>query len=111
MTQTNYEEFQELVEQFEPEMSLKAIWEQEGVCYRSYISWRNNHGLGKARKRKPVPAGMVEMEIEEMPRPDTASMVSVQMEFGNGLRFSREGMDVDGLIEFLTRIKPVLCLS
>lgn len=40
MTQTNYDEFQELVEPFEPEMSLKAICEQEGVCYCSYISWR-----------------------------------------------------------------------
>ena len=31
MTQYNFEEFQELVEQFEPEMSLKSICEQEGV--------------------------------------------------------------------------------
>ena len=38
MPQTNFEEFQELVEQFEQEMSLKAICEQEGVSYRSYIA-------------------------------------------------------------------------
>ena len=49
MSQTNFEEFQELVEQFEQEMSLKAICEQEGISYRSYIAWRKNHGLGKPR--------------------------------------------------------------
>ena len=42
MTQYNFEEFQELVEQFEPEMSLKSICEQEGVPYRAYITWRMN---------------------------------------------------------------------
>ena len=43
MAQTNYEEFQEMVEQFEPELSLKAICEQEGGCRRSYISWRTTN--------------------------------------------------------------------
>ena len=52
MAQYNFEEFQELVEQFEPEMSLKSICEQEGVPCRSYIYWRNSHGIGKRRKKR-----------------------------------------------------------
>lgn len=111
MSQTNFEEFQELVDQFEPEMSLKSICEQEGVPYRSYISWRKNHGLGKPRCKRSAPKGLVEVEVEDAPRPETLYKVTVQMEFENGLRFSREGMDVESLIEFLTKIKPVLCLS
>lgn len=111
MSQTNFEEFQELVDQFEPEMSLKAICEQEGVPYRSYISWRKNRGLGKPRCKRSAPKGLVEVEVEDAPRPETLYKVTVQMEFENGLRFSREGMDVESLIEFLTKIKPVLCLS
>lgn len=111
MTQTNYEEFQELVEQFEPEMSLKSICEQEGVPYSSYMTWRKNHGLGRQRKRKSVPTGMIKVEIENAPVPVAVSKVSVQMEFENGIRFCRECMDVENLIEFLTKIKPVLCLS
>lgn len=111
MSQTNFEEFQELVEQFEPEMSLKSICEQEGVPYRAYISWRKSHGLGKPRKKRSAPMGMVEVEVEDIPRSEPLYKVSVLMEFENGLRFSREGMEVENLIEFLTKIKPVLCLS
>lgn len=111
MSQTNFEEFQELVEQFEPEMSLKAICEQEGVSYRSYISWRKNHGLGKPRRKRSAPTGLVEVEVENIPQSAPLYKVTVQMEFKNGLRFSREGMEVESLIEFLTKIKPVLCLS
>lgn len=111
MTQINFEEFQELVEQFEPEMSLKSICEQEGVPYRSYISWRKNHGLSSPRRRRSAPRGMVEIEIEDAPKPVTVSKVSVDMEFDNGLRFCRTDMEVESLIELLTKIKPVLCLS
>ena len=111
MTQYNFEEFQELVEQFEPEMSLKTICEQEGVPYRAYISWRNNHGISKSRKKRSAPRGMIEVEIDETPRPKATSKVTVQMEFENGIRFCREGMEVESLIEFLTQIRPVLCLS
>lgn len=111
MSQTNFEEFQELVEQFEPEMSLKAICEQEGVSYRSYISWRKNHGLGKPRRKRSAPTVLVEVEVENIPQSAPLYKVTVQMEFENGLRFSREGMEVESLIEFLTKIKPVLCLS
>lgn len=111
MPQTNYEDFQELVEQFEPEMSLKAICEQEGIPYRPYIYWRNRHGFGKPRKKRPTPAGMIEVEIEDVPRTTPVSRVTVQLAFENGLCFNREDMEVESLIEFLTRIKPVLCLS
>lgn len=111
MPQTNFEEFQELVEQFEAEMSLKAICEQEGISYRSYISWRKNHGLGKPRRKKSAPTGLVEVDVEDVPWPEPLYRVKVHMEFGNGLRFSREDMEVESLIEFLTKIKPVLCLS
>lgn len=54
---------------------------------------------------------MIEVEIEDIPRPKSVSKVTVQMEFENGIRFCREGMEVESLIEFLTKIKPVLCLS
>ena len=111
MPQTNFEEFQKLVEQFEQEMSLKAICEQEGVSYRSYIAWRKNHGLGKPRKKRSAPTGLVEVEVEDVPRPVALYNVSVRLEFENGLRFQREEMEVESLIEFLTKIKPVLCLS
>lgn len=111
MSQTNFEEFQELVEQFEGEMSLKAICGQEGVPYRSYITWRKNQGLGKPRRKRSAPSGLVEVDVEDIPRPEPLCKVTVLMEFENGLRFSREGMDVESLIEFLTKIKPVLCLS
>lgn len=111
MTQQNFEEFQELVEQFEPEMSLKAICEQAGVPYRSYLYWRKNHGIGSRRHWQSAPAGLVEVEIDDKPQPRKMSKVSVQMEFENGIRFRREGMEVESLIEFLTKISPVLCLS
>lgn len=81
MSQTNFEEFQELVEQSEPEMSLKAICEQEGVSYRSYISWRKNHGLGKLRRKRSAPTGLVEVELGDVPHPETLCKVTVQMEF------------------------------
>lgn len=111
MAQHNFEKFQELVEQFEPEMSLKSICEQEGIPYRSYISWRNSHGIGKRRRKRPAPQGLIEVEVEERPRTKVVSKVSVQMEFENGIRFQREEMDVESLIEFLIKIQPVLCLS
>ena len=111
MTQYNFEEFQELVEPFEPEMSLKSICEQEGVPYRAYITWRMNHGISKSRRKRPSPTGLIELEVENAPQPKNVSKVTVQMEFENGIRFCREGMEVESLIEFLTKIKPVLCLS
>ena len=49
--------------------------------------------------------------VENAPQPKNVSKVTVQMEFENGIRFCREGMEVESLIEFLTKIKPVLCLS
>ena len=67
MTQYNFEEFQELVEQFEPEMSLKSICEQEGVPYRAYITWRMNHGISKSRRKRPSPTGLIELEVENAP--------------------------------------------
>lgn len=45
MPQTNFEEFQELVEQFEAEMSLKAICEQDYVAENQRIFYLDEYFL------------------------------------------------------------------
>lgn len=112
MAKDDFEEFQQLVEQFQDEMSLKQICVQEGVDYRRYISWRKKKGLGKPRRnREPAAGGMVEVDVVGFKQPCHAKTSRVEIVFDNGLRFERDVMDVDSLIEFLTKIKPVLCLS
>lgn len=104
-------EFHSLVEQFQSEMSLKDICSQEGVDYRSYISWRKRNGLSRSRKTT-APATMVEVDVTDLPAGRTsAGSASVRIEFENGLVLDRREMEVERLIEFLDRIKPVLCLS
>ncbi|MBD5262196.1 MAG: hypothetical protein HDS38_08715 [Bacteroides sp.] len=104
-------EFHTLVEQFVGEMSLKDICSQEGVAYRGYISWRKRKGLSRSRKA-PAPAGMIEMEVTCLPQvPSSTGPANVRIEFENGLVLDRADMEVERLIEFLDRIKPVLCLS
>ena len=109
MSNENYEEFHQLVEQFNGEMSLKDICRQEGVAYRSYIAWRSKKGLCKSRKPK-APHGMVEVQVEGNPSP-AAKAVNVHIEFENGLRIDRPVMEVESLVEFLIQLKPVLCLG
>ncbi len=91
--------------------SLKDICMQEGIDYRSYISWRKR--MGYSRSRKPAaPATMVELEVMDLPSmPASAGTAKVHIEFENGLVLDRESMEVDRLTEFLDKIKPVLCLS
>ena len=104
-------EFHTLVEQFEGEMSLKDICSQEGVDYRGYISWRKRNGLSRSRKA-PAPAGMIEVEVAGLPQvPSSTGTANVHIEFENGLVLDRQCMEVGRLIEFLDRIKPVLCLG
>ena len=104
-------EFHTLVEQFEEEMSLKDICSQEGMDYRCYISWRKRNGLSRSRKAT-APAGMIEMEVTGLPHiPSSAGTANVRIEFENGLVLDRRDMEVVRLIEFLDRIKPVLCLG
>ncbi|WP_290392704.1 hypothetical protein [uncultured Duncaniella sp.] len=111
MTAKDFTEFHALVEQFQGEMSLKDICMQEGIDYRSYISWRKR--MGYSRSRKPAaPATMVELEVMDLPSmPASAGTAKVHIEFENGLVLDRESMEVDRLTEFLDKIKPVLCLS
>lgn len=118
MAAIDFTEFHELAEQFKGEMRLKEICEQEGVHYRSYIAWRSKKGISTRQSRiknEMASAGMVELSIEEKPQEATAlSMATatcVHIEFSNGLKFDRSEMDVDALIEFLTKIRGALCLG
>lgn len=111
MNAKDYTDFHSLAEQFRGEMSLKDICSQEGVDYRSYISWRKRMGYSKSRKTT-APASMVEVEITDIPsEQSSAGNAKVHIEFENGLVLDREVMDVEMLIGFLEKIKPVLCLG
>ena len=55
---------------------------------------------------------MIEMEVTGLPQiPSSAGTANVHIEFENGLVLDRRDMEVVRLIEFLDRIKPVLCLG
>ncbi len=111
MKAKDYSDFHSMVEQFASEMSLKEICSQEGVNYRSYISWRKRNGLSRSRTAT-APATMVEVDVTDIPAPrPSAGTANVRIEFENGLVLDRRDMDVEHLIEFLDKIKPVLCLS
>ena len=113
MAAFDYSQFHELAEQFKGELPLKKICEQEGVNYRSYIAWRSRMGFAPKRRREPEEGGLVEMVADfpaQHPR-RAPKAVSIHIEFENGLRFDRSGMDVDSLVEFLTSIRPALCLD
>ena len=111
MTAKDFTEFHALVEQFQGEMSFKDICMQESIDYRSYISWRKRMGYSKRRKTAS-PATMVELEVTDLPTmPSSAGIARVRIEFENGLVLDREVMEAERLIEFLDKIKPVLCLS
>lgn len=113
MAKYDFEEFQEVVEQFQGEMSLKAICEQSSVDYRGYIAWRSRKGLSlPRRKHHNMPTGLIELEVGVPTASRQPSrLTKVAIEFENGLTFGRDNMDVDSLIEFLTKIRPALCLS
>lgn len=111
MTAKDFTEFHTLVEQFQGEMSLKDICTQESINYRNYISWRKRMGYSKSRKTA-APATMVELEVTDLPSTTaSAGTAKVHIEFENGLVLDRDVMEVERLIEFLDKIKPVLCLS
>lgn len=112
MAATDYSQFHELAEQFRGEMHLKQLCEQEGVSYRSYITWRSREGLSPRHKRREASAALVEMEVEGMVSAHPSPMAdTVHIEFANGLKFDRTGMEVDALVEFLTKIRGALCLG
>ena len=120
MATNDFSQFHELAKEFKGEMSLVKICEMEGVDYRSYISWRSRNGLCERRGHrspKPPASSMVEMEVERIKvRHQTCTGPSpkalrVGIEFENGLKFVREGMDIDTLIDFLTKLRPALCLG
>ena len=52
------------------------------------------------------------VEIEAVgPAVHPPKATSVHIEFENGLKFDRSEMDVDSLVEFLTKIRGALCLG
>lgn len=110
MAAIDFSQFHELAEQFKGEIPLKKICEQEGVPYRSYISWRSQNGIAPRKKRKAPPAGMFEMEAVGI-KVCSPKTTSVHIEFENGLKFDRDEMEVDALVEFLTKIRGALCLG
>lgn len=112
MAEKDYSQFHELAEQFRGEIPLKKICEQEGVSYRAYICWRNRNGIAPRRQRKgsDAPPGMLEVEAIGMPSMSPKT-TCVHIEFENGLKFDRAEMDVDALVEFLTKIRGALCLG
>ena len=115
MATKDFTQFHELAEQFKGEMSLKQICEQEGVSYRSYLTWRSKKGIAPRRQccaSAASPSGMVEMMADDMPKAGLSPMAtSVHIEFANGLKFDRSDMEVDALVEFLTKIRSALCLG
>jgi len=112
MAAIDFSRFHELAEQFRGEMSLKKICEQEGVPYRRYIAWRSREGLSSKRKSSSGESALVEIAMDEgLQSPEAPKATAVHIEFENGLRFDRSGMDVDTLIRFLTKLKGALCLG
>lgn len=116
MATKDFTQFHELAEQFKGEMPLKQICEQEGVSYRSYLTWRSKEGIAPRRQRRasaaPTASGMVEMMADDIPKAGPSPMAtSVHIEFANGLKFDRSDMEVDALVEFLTKIRSALCLG
>ena len=115
MATINFKQFHELVEQFNGEIPLKQICEQEGVHYRRYIRWRSQEGLAPRRQRRTsvaLPSGMVEMIADGMPLATPSPIATtLHIEFANGLKFDRTEMEVDSLVKFLTEIRSALCLS
>lgn len=110
MAAIDFGQFHELAEQFKGEIPLKKICEQEGVPYRSYISWRSQNGMAPRKRRKAVPEGMAEVEAVGT-AVVSPKATSVRIEFENGLKFDRSEMEVDSLVEFLTKIRGALCLG
>lgn len=110
MAAIDFSQFHELAEQFKGEMPLKKICEQEGVPYRSYILWRSQNGIAPRKRRKASPEGMVEVEAVGT-AVASPKATSVHIEFENGLKFDRGDMEVDSLVEFLTKIRGALCLG
>ena len=115
MDSKDFRVFHELVEQFSGEMTLAEICRCECVDYRSYISWRSRMGYARPRK-KPIPTGMVEAEITDVPiiknNPHGSyARARLCIEFENGLKLERESMEAEALIDFLQKLRPVLCLS
>jgi hypothetical protein len=55
------------------------------------------------------------MELEPIGQPPVPESIpkttSVHIEFENGLKLDRTEMEVDHLIEFLTKIRGALCLG
>lgn len=86
-----------------------------GVSYRSYIAWRSREGISPRRQRRasiPTSPGMVEMIADSIPPTGPSPMTTaVHIEFANGLKFDRAEMEVDALVEFLTKIRGALCLG
>lgn len=115
MAAIDFSQFHELAEQFRGEMPLKQICEQEGVSYRAYIAWRSKEGISPRRQRHAstqAQPGMVEMIADNIPQVGPSPMATaVHIEFANGLQFDRSGMEVDALVEFLTKIRSALCLG
>lgn len=112
MAAIDFSQFHELAEQFRGEIPLKQVCEQEGVSYRAYIAWRSRNGIAPRKQRRAAaPEGMVEIEAVGEAMMQSPKATSVHIEFENGLKFDRAEMEVDALVEFLSKIRGALCLG
>ena len=113
MDAKDFSGFHELVEQFSGEMTLAEICRHEGVDYRRYIYWRTRHGYSQPRQKR-APRGMIEAVVTDVPATAvlrSPGRANVRIEFENGLLFERCGIEVETLLEFIDKIRPVLCLG
>ena len=108
--------FHELVQTFSEEMSLTKICEEEGIPYRRYIAWRSRMGYSTRRQTvatepRDLP-GIVEIvPVKAQSLSTSVSLRSVKISLDNGLKPERETIDLDTLIEMLSKIRPALYLS
>lgn len=69
-------------------------------------------GIAPRHRRRNSHDGIAEVEVEGMPAAVPSPVATaVHIEFENGLKFDRTGMEVDSLISFLTKIRGALCLG
>lgn len=113
MAAEKYLEIQRQYKLYGGKKPLKRLCEEHDVKYWSFMRWRrkNGHSIPQNPRR---PTGFLEVRaigIGVAPSAAKREITRVSLRFGNGLSFERKGMDIDSLISFLKRIKPLLCLS
>lgn len=111
MAAEKYLEIQRQYKLYGGKKPLKRLCEEYGVKYWGFMKWRRKNGHAVPQKSHR-PTGFVEItsvSAEVAPTGSACEISNIRLMFGNGLSFERKGMDIDSLISFLNRIKPLLC--